>query len=120
MKMLIMAAPTRARRLERKVRRKSFQRLRVSTPGAATASCWVCAWAISVPHPGVEDRVEDVDDEVDQHEEQSPVENDALDHGVVAAVDGLVSDLGHPRPREDRLGDDGTAHEEAHLQPDDR
>src|SRR5215217_6358260 len=95
MKMLMMAVPKTARRLLKKVRRKSSQRLRVSTPGAATASCWICASAISVPHPGVEHRVEDIHEEVDQHEEHGPVEDDALDHGVVALVDGLVGDLAH-------------------------
>src|SRR5215217_202932 len=70
MKTAITAAPKIARRLEKNVRRKSCLRLRVSTPGAATASCWIWASAIAplVPHPGIEHRVEDVHEEVHQHE----------------------------------------------------
>src|SRR5215207_2403202 len=117
MKTAITAAPKIARRLEKNVWRKSCRRLRVSTPGAATASCWIWASATSVPHPGVEDRVEDVYEEVNQHEQRRPVEHDALDHGVVATVDGVVGDLAHPRPGEDGLRDDRPAHEETGLQP---
>src|SRR3712207_3631173 len=114
------AVPNRAKRLLTKTRRKSSQRLRVSTRGAATASCWICASAISVPHPGVEHRVKDVHQEVHEHEEQGAVKDYALDHSVVPAIDGLVGDLANPRPGEDRLGYDRAAHEETHLQSDDR
>src|ERR671917_255444 len=119
-KMLRTAVPKSARRLLKKTRRKSCRRLRVSTPGAATASCWIWASATLVPHPRVEDRVEDIHDEVDQHEEHGPVEDDALDHCVVPTIDGVVGDLAHPRPAEDLLGDQCPAHEEPNLQPDDR
>src|SRR5215213_7298746 len=88
-KMPMTIVPKTARRLEKNVRRKSCLRLRVSTPGAATASCCIWASATSVPHSRVEDRVEDVDEEVHQHEQRRPVEHDALDHGVVATVDGV-------------------------------
>src|SRR5918994_5724555 len=119
-KTAITAAPKRARRLEKKVRRKSCLRLRVSTPGATTASCWICASAMLVPYPWVEHRIDDVHDEVDQHEEQRPVEDYALDHGVVPAINGVVGDLADPRPGEDALGDDRPTHEETYLQPDHR
>src|SRR3712207_9270319 len=78
MKMTMTAAPKTARRLEKKVRRKSCRRLRVWTPGAATASCPTDASATLVPHPWVEDRVEDIDEEVHQHEQRRPVEDYAL------------------------------------------
>src|SRR3712207_2737952 len=104
--MTMTADPKTARRLEKKVRRKSCRRLRVLTPpGAATASCWICASATLVPHPGVKDRVEDIDEEVHQHEKHRPVEDHALDHGVVPAVYRLVGDLADPRPGEDHLRD---------------
>src|SRR5918995_1574655 len=114
MKTAITAVPKSARRLEKKVRRKSCWRLRVWTPGAATASCCICASAIAplVPHPGVEHGVEDVDEEVHQHEQRRPVEHDALDHGVVATVHGVVGDLADPRPGEDGLRYHPPPHEE--------
>src|SRR5215208_6557549 len=118
-KMPMTIVPKTARRLEKNVRRKSCLRLRVSTPGAATASCciWASAIAALVPHPGIEHRVEDVHEEVHQHEQRRPVEHDALDHGVVAAVDGIVGDLAYPGPGEDGLRDDSPAHQEPGLQP---
>src|SRR3712207_2845596 len=121
MKMTMAVVPKTARRLEKKVRRKSRRRLRVWTPpGAATASCPTDASATLVPHPWVEDRVEDIDEEVHQHEKRRPVEDYALDHGVVAADYRLVGDLPDPRPGEDRLRDDRPAHQEAYLEPDNR
>src|SRR3712207_2177893 len=120
MKMLMMAVPKTARRLEKKVRWKSCRRLRDSTPVAVSASCWTCASDTLVPHPRVEDRVEDVDEQVHQHEERSPIEDDALDHGVIPTVDRLVGDLTYPWPGEDRLGNDRPAHQEAYLEPDNR
>src|ERR687893_1357558 len=116
MKMLKMAVPKTARRLEKKVRWKSCRRLRDSTPDAVSSSCWICASATLVPHPGVEDRIEDVDEQVHKHEQRRPVEDDALDHGVIPTVHRLVGDLTDPRPREDRLGNDRPAHQEAYLE----
>jgi hypothetical protein len=48
--------------LEKKALVKSSLRLRVLTLGAAWVSCCICASAISVPHSGVQDRVEYVYD----------------------------------------------------------
>src|SRR5215218_3835613 len=120
MKRVITAVPKSARRLEKKVFTKSCRRLRVWTPVVTAASCWIWASAMLVPHSWVEYPVEDVYKQVHEHEEQGAVEDYALDHGVVPAVDGLVGDLAHPRPSEDLLGDDRPAHEQADLQPDDR
>src|SRR5919202_607865 len=85
-----VAIATAASRLEKKALRKSSLRLRVSTSREATASCCTCASATSVPHPRVQDRVEYVHEQVDQHEEQCPVEDHALYRSVVAAAHGLV------------------------------
>src|SRR3712207_335805 len=118
-KTAITEAPNSARRLEKKVLRKSWRRLRVSTPGATSVSCciWASAIASLVPHPGVQDRVEDVHQEVHQHEERRPVEDHALHHRVVALVDGLVGDLAYPRPGEDGLRDHRPAHQKPDLKP---
>src|SRR3712207_6761483 len=99
MKMAMITSPKSARRLLKKVFIESSRRLRVRTPVETAASCWICASAILVPHPWVEHRVEDVHQQVHEHEEQGAVEDHALDHGVVAAVDRIVGDLAHPRDR---------------------
>src|SRR5215217_3391562 len=120
MKIAIATVPKIARRLEKKALTKSSLRLRVLTPGAAWVSCCICASAISVPHPGVKYRVQDIDEQVDQHEEQGPVEDDALYRSVVPATHGLVGVQADPRPREYSLRDDRPAHEQTHLQADHR
>src|SRR5918998_1270828 len=111
------AVPKTARRLEKKALRKSCLRLRVLTSEEAAASCWICASATSQPHSGIEDSIEDVHEQVDQHEEQGSVEDDTLDRSVVPGAYGLVGVKADPRPREDGLRDDGTPHEQSHLQP---
>src|SRR5215208_8223908 len=111
------AVPMTASLLEKKALRKSSLRLRVLTSRMAAASCCTCASTTSVPHPGVEDGVEYVNEQVDQHEEQGPVEDHALYRSVVPAAHGLVSVQADPRPREDRLRNDRPSHEQSHLQP---
>src|ERR671912_3057645 len=96
MKIAIATVPKIAIRLEKKALTKSSLRLRVLTLGAAPASCCICASAISVPHPGVQYRVEHVNDQVDQHEEQSPVEDDALYRSVVPANYRIVGVQSYP------------------------
>src|SRR5215213_6039488 len=113
----MMAVPKIASLLEKKALRKSSLRLRIVTAREPTASCCTCASATSVPHPWVEDRVEYVHDQVDQHEEQGPVEDYALYRSVVPAAHGLVSVQADPGPREDRLRNDRPSHEQSHLQP---
>src|SRR3712207_4785749 len=118
-KRLSTITPNKARRLPKKTRRKSFPRLRASIP-VATATSFTFASATLVSDPGVEDGVEHVHDEVDEHEEGSAVEDDALDRGVVAAVDCIQRVLPDAVPRKDRFRDDGPAHQEAKLQTHDR
>src|SRR5215204_2062950 len=114
------AVPKTASLLEKKALRKSSLRLRVLTSRMAAASCCTCASATSVPHPGIQDRVEYVHDQVDQHEEQGPVEDHTLYRSVVPGGNGVVGVKTYPWPREDRLRDDRTSHEQSHLQPDHR
>src|SRR5918998_367501 len=116
-KTLMMAVPKIASLLEKKALRKSCLRLLVLTSGEATASCWIRASAISEPHSGVEDSIEYVHNQVDEHEEQGSVEDDTLDRSIVPGAYGLVGVQADPRPREDRLRDDRTSHEQSHLQP---
>src|SRR5215211_8981178 len=110
--------PEIARRLEKKALTKSSLRLRVLTSEAAWVSCCICASAISVPHPGIQYRVEHVHEQVDQHEEQGSIEHDALYRGVIPAAHGIVDIQAYPRPREDNLRDDRTPHEQTRLQSD--
>src|SRR5215213_3591869 len=116
----MMAVPKIAILLEKKALRKSSLRLRIVTAREPTASCCTCASATSVPHPWVEDRVEYVHDQVDQHEEQGPVEDHTLYRSVVPGGNGVVGVKTYPGPREDRLRDNRTSHEQSHLQPDHR
>src|SRR5215217_214611 len=109
-KIAMTTVPKIARRLEKKALTKSSLRLRALTAVAAWVSCCICASAISVPHPGVQYRVEHVNDQVDQHEEQGPVEDDALYRSVVPGGNGVVGVKTYPWPREDRLRDDRTSH----------
>src|SRR5215207_10279436 len=109
--------PKIASLLEKKARRKSSLRLRVLTSRMAAASCCTCASATSVPHPGIEDRIEYVHEQVDQHEDQGSVEDHTLYRSVVSAAHGLVGVQTDPGPREDRLGNDRSSHEQSHLQP---
>src|SRR5215216_3390970 len=111
------AVPKTASRLEKKTLRKSSLRLRVLTSREATASCCTCASATSVPHPRVKYRVEYVHEQVDQHEEQGPIEDHALYRSVVPAAHGLVGVQADPGPREDRLRNDRPCHDQSHLQP---
>src|SRR5918993_4867995 len=111
------AVPKIASRLEKKALRKFCLRLLVLTPEEATVSCWICASATLEPHPRIEDSVEYVHNQVDEHEEQGSVEDHALDRSIVPGAYGLVGVKADPRPREDGLRDDGTPHEQSHLQP---
>src|SRR5215217_3442265 len=119
-KIAMTTVPKIARRLEKKALTKSSLRLRVLTPGAAWVSCCICASAISVPHPGVQYRVEHIHEQVDKHEEQGPVEDDALDRSVVPGGYRIVGVQSYPGPGEDRLRYDRTPHEQSHLQSDHR
>src|ERR671928_217298 len=99
-KIAITIVPRIASRLEKKALTKSSLRLRVLTPGAAWVSCCICASAISVPHPGIQYRIEHVYEQVDQHEEQGSIEDYALYRGVVPAGHGIVGVQAYPRPGE--------------------
>src|SRR5712692_8049498 len=65
----------------------------------------------------IEDGIEEIDDEVDEHEARGDEEHAALDEGIVARLDRAHHHGAEPRPGEDRLCQDGSAQEKAHLKP---
>src|SRR5262249_8064624 len=64
-----------------------------------------------IPDPRVEVAVEEINPEVDEGEGQGDDQDAALDQREVAGQDPLDHEGAHPRPREDRLGQHGTAQE---------
>src|SRR3989441_2702508 len=69
--------------------------------------------------PRVEVGVEQVHDQVDEHERGREEKDRRLHHRVVAVVDRLNRQAADARPGEDRLGDDRAAEQRAKLDPDD-
>src|SRR5574340_722896 len=56
---------------------------------------------------GINFGIDQVGEEVDQHEHDAQEQNAALDRGQVALLDGGENVAPHPGPREDGLGEDG-------------
>ena len=69
---------------------------------------------------GIHDGVEEVGDQVHATTTHGDEEARALDDRVVARPDRLVDPAADPGPREDRLRQDRSRQEGAHLQPHDR
>ena len=69
---------------------------------------------------GLSTRVGDVHQQIDEHVRRRRDQHDALHHRVVAREHGLHDEPTEAGQHEDLLGDDGAAHERAHLQPEDR
>ena len=67
--------------------------------------------------PWVEDRVTDVNEEIDDDVDDRDEQRDALDHDVVASVDRVEDGLADPREVEDRLRQDGARQERAEDRP---
>src|SRR3989475_189101 len=67
------------------------------------------------PHPRVDDAVENVGRQVDQHEHRSDDEHRALHHGIVALEHGIERHATDARQREDHFHDDGAAQHVADL-----
>src|SRR5713101_7588102 len=81
----------------------------------------IAATAISAgAGAGIEEAIEEVDGEVDGDEHQGSDEHRALDHRVVAVVDGLDSEPADAGPGEHRRRHDGAAQERAELERRDR
>ena len=68
--------------------------------------------------PRIQQRVDDVDREIDDHVAGRGDEHDALDQRVVALVDGLDRERAEAGDPEDRLRDDDAGDQRAELQAD--
>src|SRR5262249_35758997 len=73
----------------------------------------------AVPDAGIDDRVERVDQEVDQDEDRRRQDEDGLDDRKVPEVDGVDNELPHAGPGEDGLRDHRAAEQRPDLEPDD-
>src|SRR3954453_7720350 len=96
---------------------------------AEAVPAWVAAMAPSLSRAGpsgqadprVEDRVEDVGDQVEQHDDGGADDQPAQHDVDVVVADPVVEQVApHPVPDEDRLGDDRGPEEGADPQRDDR
>src|ERR1700682_6240355 len=68
----------------------------------------------------IEDRVEEIDDAVAEHEGVVYEEHATLDERIVARLDRAHHHGAEPRPGENRLRQDGPAQEKAYLEPEHR
>src|SRR5690348_1675373 len=71
-----------------------------------------------IPNPRVQDRVEQVDEQVRDQEDQHQDGDEADDRRRVVAQDALVEVVADAVDVEDPLGDDGAAHERADVRAD--
>ena len=85
-------------------------------PSSASASA---TSSTDMAHPWVESGVEQIDEEVDQHEADGDDDHDALDDEEVLLEDGGPDLRAEARQREDRLDDEGAADERRRLQAED-
>src|SRR5690625_7848465 len=91
-------------------------RLRVELRVGRSATVWAARSVIA--HPGVEEAVGQVDQQVDQHEPEREHQDRALDDGEVAGGDRLDAEAAGAGPGEDDLGDRGAAEQRAEVDPD--
>src|SRR5919202_193466 len=125
-KMAIMTRPMRADRLLRtagKRRRLPATRSASTTASGASRSSSVGAaggtgCTGSVLDTWVEQGVEDVYAQVDDHEQQRGDDDHALHHGIVAVEDAGHGQLADARQGKDRLGQHGERQDQAQLRPD--
>src|SRR5690606_28409572 len=105
--------PITAPRLRLKCRQKSRSTSRVAERAersivAVTLSVMpVLADPSMVPDARVDEAVEKVDDQVDDHDHARDQQQPALHSRIVAAEDGIDHPLADSGPGEDRLGQDG-------------
>src|SRR3954464_5091288 len=90
------------------------------TSSADSSSATLIRASSRVPDPGVDHAVEQVDDEVHEHEDDREEEDAALEHGIVAVEDRLREPGTDSGPREDRLGEDRAGEQQARLETDHR
>src|SRR5262245_41024328 len=113
------ANPTIAPGLRTSRRQASLQRpLGLSSSTSLASSCATDTSAH--PDPRVDERVRDVDEEVHEHEDDGDEEDAALEHRIVAGLDGTCEPAPHSWDRKHRLGEDRAREQQPGLQADDR
>ena len=112
----------RAAAVSASLRPRHVVRQRAAGRPGPTNGSWL-KWGEGQAHAeadlGVEVAVDDVDDQVDEHERGGGDEHDALDHREVLLGDGLEDVLADAGQREDLLDDQRAAQQVAELDPDD-
>src|SRR4051812_6635320 len=73
----------------------------------------------SVPHARVEERVEDVDHQVQGDDEEGPDDDDALHRRQVGLLDRVEREAPDAGDVEHRLGEDGAAEQDAEVEAED-
>src|SRR5215470_3436080 len=68
-----------------------------------------CKAGLPIPNPWIDDRIQEVDDKVDDHKHRRHDEHRRLDQRVVTGEYRGHDQAADTRPCEDHLGDDGTA-----------
>src|SRR5688572_20951749 len=119
---ITMAAPTAPKGLRRANRRHASgarASVRAGPPAWARGAGATPAGAL-VADAGVEDGIERVHAQVDEHDRGDDDEVDALDHRVVTLVDGIEEKAAHARQAEDRLDDHGGAQDLGQLRAQER
>src|SRR5437899_1812490 len=100
-----------------RARRRLTRRQYDVTTGAAAGAVKVAGTLTSASHdPRVDQALQDVDGEVEEHERRREDEDDALEERHVALKDGDVQQVPGAGPREHRLDEDGSPERKAELQ----
>src|SRR6516164_1168271 len=86
-------------------------------PGRRTAGA---VPRLDVTDSGVEESIEDIHAEIHEHEHERKQQDARKDYRVVAEENRIVHKPSDARPREDRLGQDSSGEQRAHLKADDR
>src|SRR5882724_6115224 len=90
--------------------------LRPASPAAPTGRSGRSCLDPAVSYAGIDDDVDDVDEQMDDDHEGGKEQRGALDHGYVAVLDGVDDQASEARQREgdldiDRAGDDADDHQ---------
>src|SRR6266404_931805 len=108
----------------RNLRQNSLHGVRTAatsaTAGISASAGWSSArsfMASAIADGRIDDRVEHVDDQIDQHEFEREQQDESLNNRIVAHVDRVDEKPAHSRPIEDDFDDDRAAEQETELQP---
>src|SRR5262245_1834829 len=95
----------------------SSSSVRSGLPCSKSTDARMASSSARVADAGIEVPVEEIDGEVDDHEENRDEEDGALGHGIVALVDRPEHETAHAGEREHFLDDHRAAQEDAGLEP---